>query len=208
LGLASEDDDGAGAAQPSTTTPGTTASQPPLPASPPPPPPPPPPGQTAEVRGRIDNVEIRNGESARGPWSMYALTLNGGRYATFDTTQGGVATGAHADGAEVVLTYETTPKGNNIKTLVRIDADAGAIIPPTTPGPEVVAQVAITETRESTEDGKAVFGVNTSEGWFRTYEVKHFDEAKEAQGTGELVPIVWQQVGQHRLLLQCARTPF
>lgn len=78
----------------------------------------------------VASIERKEGVAASTgkPWTMYrVISQEGGKYATFDAglgQQAGAAVGRRAN-----ITYETTEKGDNLKSLV-IDGSAPATVQP------------------------------------------------------------------------------
>lgn len=76
----------------------------------------------------VQGIETKEGTSAAGkPWKLVRVkAAEGGVYATFDQglgQQAGAAVGRRAN-----ITYETTEKGDNLKSLV-VDESAPAALP-------------------------------------------------------------------------------
>jgi hypothetical protein len=78
----------------------------------------------------VASIERKEGVAATTgkPWTMYrVIAQEGGKYATFDSglgQQAGAAVGRRAN-----ITYETTEKGDNLKSLV-IDESAPPVVQP------------------------------------------------------------------------------
>lgn len=78
----------------------------------------------------VASIERKEGVAASTgkPWTMYrVIAQEGGKYATFDAglgQQAGAAVGRRAN-----ITYETTDKGDNLKSLVIDESAPAAVVP-------------------------------------------------------------------------------
>lgn len=79
----------------------------------------------------ITGVETKSGVSASGnAWTLYKVDGGGAKYSTFDAALGNLALASAGKTAEI--SFESTEKGNNLKTLTIV---AQAAPPSVTPPP-------------------------------------------------------------------------
>jgi len=66
--------------------------------------------------GEIQAVTLKEGKSAKGPWSLWGIKVNGHYHNSFSNTIGRAAQAAK--GREVTVIYLETAKGRNCHDLI------------------------------------------------------------------------------------------
>lgn len=75
-------------------------------------------GEPPSVRGIIEEVSVKTGSNAKGPWTRYGIKINGEWYGTFSSTIGSSA--ESLQGSEVVLSYSDDGKNKTIIEIVPV----------------------------------------------------------------------------------------